>query len=458
MQQPSRILAEKSGKRVQMQFICIIFVAIKLKSYVLLNQTRRFNTQKRIRTSKKNKKIMFMKPATFKDNNWSTTKTAMLRLFIEKGNHTVAELAAGLGVSIPYATKSLNELVEAQLVQEVGKRDNYSRRAPRVYDLIPTSGYFLGIDTGHDRLNLGIIDFCGNMVSNEYKMIYSYEDTNECFDMLTSKINDFIDASGIDRSLIRKACMSVGGRVNPIEGKAHNYFTCLNRPLAEALTESLGIEACIDNDTRCMTYGEYLKGCCKGYRNVVFVNISWGVGIGIIIDGKMYLGKSGYSGEIGHMHIYNNGIICHCGKTGCMETEASGAALQRNMTHALQNGAVSILSGRESAAEELSLSEIIDAIKREDVLSIDNLQKVAVELGTNLAGIINVFNPEILVIGGDLSVTGDYLTQPICMGIKKYSLNLVNEDSVIATSTLTDKAAVTGACLLAQRKLLQETN
>ena len=184
-----------------------------------------------------------MKPATFKDNNWSTTKTAMLRLFIEKGNHTVAELAAGLGVSIPYATKSLNELVEAQLVQEVGKRDNYSRRAPRVYDLIATSGYFLGIDTGHDRLNLGIIDFCGNMVSNEYKMIYSYEDTNECFDMLTSKINDFIDASGIDRSLIRKACMSVGGRVNPIEGKAHNYFTCLNRPLAEALTESLGIEA-----------------------------------------------------------------------------------------------------------------------------------------------------------------------------------------------------------------------
>ena len=172
----------------------------------------------------------------------------------------------------------------------------------------------------------------------------------------------------------------------------------------------------------------------------------------------MYRGKSGSAGEIGHMHIYNNGIICHCGKTGCMETEASGAALQRNMTHALQNGAVSILSGRESAAEELSLSEIIDAIKREDVLSIDNLQKVAVELGTNLAGIINVFNPEILVIGGDLSVTGDYLTQPICMGIKKYSLNLVNEDSVIATSTLTDKAAVTGACLLAQRKLLQETN
>ena len=397
-----------------------------------------------------------MKPATFKDNNWSATKTAMLNLFIENGDQTIAELAAGLKVSIPYATKSLNELVEAQLVHEVGKRDNYSRRAPRVYDLIATSGYFLGIDTGHDRLNLAIADFCGNIVSGEYKIPYRYEDNMECFTALMDKINSFVDASGIDRSLIKKACMSVGGRVNPTEGKAHNYFTCLDKTLAEALTDSLGIAACIDNDTRCMTYGEYLKGCCRGYSDVVFVNISWGIGIGIIIGGEMYLGKTGYSGEIGHMHIYNNGIICHCGKTGCMETEASGSALQRNMTRALKAGAVSILSHRAETEEELNLTEILEAIKREDVLSIESLQKVAVELGNNLAGIINIFNPEILVIGGDLSVTGDYLTQPICMGIKKFSLNLVNEDSVIATSLLTDKAAVTGACLLARRNLLRE--
>ena len=399
-----------------------------------------------------------MNQSILKENKLTETNVALLNLFFEKGDQTVAELAAGLNVSIPYATKSLNELISAKMVHETGKRDNHSRRAPRVYDLIPEAGYFLGIDTGHDRLNLALTDFCGNIVSSNYKIPYDYVNDLECFETLIAIIDQFIEQSGIERSNIIKACMTVGGRVNPYEGKAHNYFTCLDKTLAEALTDALHIDTSIDNDTRCMTYGEYLKGCCKGYRNVVFVNISWGLGIGIIIDGKMYLGKSGYSGEIGHMHIYNNGIICHCGKTGCMETEASGAALQRNMTHALQNGAVSILSGRESAAEELSLSEIIDAIKREDVLSIDNLQKVAVELGTNLAGIINVFNPEILVIGGDLSVTGDYLTQPICMGIKKYSLNLVNEDSVIATSTLTDKAAVTGACLLAQRKLLQETN
>ena len=352
-----------------------------------------------------------MNQSILKENKLTETNVALLNLFFEKGDQTVAELAAGLNVSIPYATKSLNELVSAKMVHETGKRDNHSRRAPRVYDLIPEAGYFLGIDTGHDRLNLALTDFCGNIV---------------------------------------------GGRVNPYEGKAHNYFTCLDKTLAEALTDALHIDTCIDNDTRCMTFGEWYKGSCKGQRNVVFVNVSWGLGIGIIIDGKMCLGKSGYSGEMGHVHIYNNGIICHCGKTGCMETEASGSALQRHMKQKLADGAVSILTHRPNPEQELSLQDILDAIKREDVLSIESLQQMATELGNNLAGIINIFNPEMLVIGGDLSVTGDNLTQPIRMGIHRFSLNMVSEDSIVTTSALTDKAGVIGACLLARHRAIEK--
>lgn len=206
-----------------------------------------------------------------------------------------------------------------------------------------------------------------------------------------------------------------------------------------------------------MTYGEFLKGCCKGVKNAIFVNISWGLGIGIIFDGKLYFGNSGYSGEFGHMHIYNNGIICHCGKTGCLETEVSGMALQRKMTELLLSGETSILSDKVvNKKEPLTLQDILDAIAKEDVLSIEALQKMASELGTNLAGIINIFNPEMLVIGGDLSVTGDYLIQPINMGIKKFSLNVVNEDSKIVISELKDQAGLIGACLMARHKLLSE--
>lgn len=386
---------------------------------------------------------------------WSASKTALLNLLIEHGGQTIAELSSSLGVSVPYTTKTLNELIEDGLIEVTGKKDNYSKRAPKIYDLIATSGYFLGIDTGKQSLTFGICDFCGNMVAEPELIHFDYQDTPECFDRFINLINEYIQKSGIARSQIKKACMSIGGRVNPEIGCAYNYFTCTEMPLAEALTERLDLPFCIDNDTRCMTYGEYLKGVCKGLKNIIFVNVSWGIGIGIIFDGKLYLGKSGFSGEIGHMHIYNNDIICHCGKTGCMETETSGSALLRKMKEALENGGTSVLSDKvKNQHQELTLQDILDAIKKEDVLSIETLQKVAVELGTNLAGIINIFNPEMLVIGGDLSVTGAYLTQPICMGIKKFSLNMVNEDSQVAASTLKEHAGLIGACLMARSKYL----
>lgn len=386
---------------------------------------------------------------------WSASKTALLNLLIEHGGQTIAELSSSLGVSVPYTTKTLNELIEDGLIEVTGKKDNYSKRAPKIYDLIATSGYFLGIDTGKQNLTFGICDFCGNMVAEPELIHFDYQDTPTCFDRFINLINEYIQRSGIARSQIKKACVSIGGRVNPETGCAYNYFTCTTMPLAEALTERLDLPFCIDNDTRCMTYGEYLKGVCKGLKNIIFVNVSWGIGIGIIFDGKLYLGKSGFSGEIGHMHIYNNDIICHCGKTGCMETETSGSALLRKMKEALENGGTSVLSDKvKNQHQELTLQDILDAIKKEDVLSIETLQKVAAELGTNLAGIINIFNPEMLVIGGDLSVTGAYLTQPICMGIKKFSLNMVNEDSQVAVSTLKEHAGLIGACLMARSKYL----
>ena len=310
---------------------------------------------------------------------WSASMTAILNQFIEYGGQTIAELSKSLGVSVPYTTKTLNELIDIGLVQVTGKKDNYSKRAPKIYDLIATSGYFLGIDTGKDNLTFGICDFCGNMVIEPQKIDFIYEDSMECFEQFVSLTNEFIEKSGITKEQIKNTCLSIGGRVNPNTGCAYNYFTCVQKPLAEILSEKLGLSVCIDNDTRCMTYGESLRGVSKGVKNVIFVNISWGIGIGIIIDGRLYLGESGFSGEIGHMHIYNNGIICHCGKTGCMETEASGSALLRKMNQLLKNGETSVLTEKVMKQHQpLTLQDILDAIEKEDVLSIEALQKMAV--------------------------------------------------------------------------------
>lgn len=199
-----------------------------------------------------------------------------------------------------------------------------------------------------------------------------------------------------------------------------------------------------------------MQGCVKGEKNIIFVNVSWGLGIGIIIDGRIYTGKSGFSGEFGHVSAYENEIICHCGKKGCIETEASGSALHRILLERIRNGENSILSDRISSEDPITLDEIIAAVNKEDVLCIEIVEEIGQKLGKQIAGLINIFNPELVIIGGTLSLTGDYITQPIKTAIRKYSLNLVNKDSVILTSKLKDKAGIVGACMLARSRMFED--
>lgn len=297
------------------------------------------------------------------------------------------------------------------LVREIGKKADSAGRIPMVYDLEPTAGYFVGVNPEMDCLALAASDFCGNLITEKQKVPYVYENTPESLAEMGKIINVFIDNLPIKREEILEVCVNVAERVRSLEGRAYNMFTFLEEPLAEKLTKLLELPTCIENDSRSMTYGEFIKGCCKGKKDVIFVNVCWGLGIGIIIDGKLYYGKSGYSGEFGHMTAYNNNIICHCGKIGCIETEVSGRALKRKLTENILAGKPSILSDKVlKQKEELTLEDIMDAIAKEDVLSLATLQHIADELGKQLAGIINIFNPEMLVIGGEMSVTGDYLT------------------------------------------------
>ena len=224
--------------------------------------------------------------------------------------------------------------------------------------------------------------------------------------------------------------------------------------MAEILTEQIGHQVCIDNDTRAMTYGEYMQGCVNGEKNIIFVNISWGLGIGIIIDGKVYSGKSGFSGEFGHISAFDNEILCHCGKKGCLETEASGIALHRILMERIENGETSILS-KQNKSGTFTLDEIIDAVNKEDPLCIEIIEEIGLKLGRQIAGLINIFNPDLVIIGGTLATTGDYIIQPIKTAIRKYSLNLVNKDSAIKSSKLKEKAGVVGACMLARSRIFK---
>ncbi len=390
-------------------------------------------------------------------NQKPSAQSRLLAQFISHGASTIPEIAKAVGVSLPTATSALNELIKAGIVKEIGKKDNSPGRIPMVYDLIPTAGYFVGVNPEMDCLALATSDFSGNLITEKVRVPYEYENTPESLERLGEIINEFIATLPLAKEEILQVCVNLAERVNPFEGRAYNMFTFLKESLTDKLTELIQLPVCIENDSRSMAFAEYCKGCCKGVKDVIFVNVCWGLGIGIIINGQLFYGKSGYSGEFGHMTAYNNNIICHCGKIGCVETEVSGRALKRKLTEKILEGKTSILSDKVlNKKEELSLQDILDAIAKEDVLSLATLQHIADELGKQLAGIINIFNPEMLVIGGEMSVTGDYLTLPVNMGIKKHSLNIMNEDSQIVTSELKDLAGITGACLMARHRLLSE--
>lgn len=383
-------------------------------------------------------------------------KKRIITHYIYNGSSTIVDLSKELNLSVPTITKFISEMHEEGYIDDYGKLETSGGRHPNTYGLNPESGYFIGVDIKKFAVNIGLINFKGDMMELNMNIPYKFENTPEAMEELCNLINAFIKKTKVNTDKILNLNINISGRVNPDSGYSFSQFNFSERPLAEVLTEKIGYQVCIDNDTRAMTYGEYLKGCVKGEKNIIFINLSWGLGIGIIIDGKIYTGKSGFSGEFGHINVFDNEILCHCGKKGCLETEASGSAFHRNLLKQIKNGACSILSNRiDNKDNPLTLDEIIDAVNKEDLLCIEIAEEIGQKLGKHVAGLINIFNPELVIIGGTISATEDYITQPVKTAIRKYSLNLVNQDTTIMTSKLKDKAGIIGACMLARSRMFE---
>lgn len=388
------------------------------------------------------------------NNRNELLKKKIIHYYIANGDATIAEICKEMNLSIPTVTKLISELQEDNYIQDFGKQETSGGRKPSIYGLNPTSGYFVGVDVLHDQINCAAVDFKGDKLRIEENIPYKLENTPAALEQLCLRIDEFIDSLAIPREKILSIGVNISGRVNPVSGYSYSIFYFEEKPLSEILEERLHIKIYIENDTRAMAYGEYMQGVVKGEKNILFVNMSWGLGLGIIIDGKVYYGKSGFSGEFGHFCFFNNEILCHCGKKGCLETEASGSALHRFLLERYREGSSTILAPKIEAQEEISLADLIEAIQKEDVLSIEILEQIGINLGKGIAGLMNIFNPELVVLGGLLSQTGEYLSLPIKSAIRKYSLNLVSQDTEIKLSKLGERAGILGACLLSRSKML----
>jgi predicted NBD/HSP70 family sugar kinase len=370
------------------------------------------------------------------------------------GNTTITDLAQALNISVPKITSLINELITDGLVKDYGKVDSKGGRRASMYGLVAESGFFIGVDVKHYYVNLGLLDFKKNLVTSDMHVPFVLANTRESFDQLIKIIQHFISNLPVQSRNILALCVNLSGRINSESGYSYSFFHFYEEPLSATIEKAIGIRTFLENDSRAMAYGEFHNGIVREEKNVLFVNLDYGIGLGIMIDGKIYRGKSGFGGEFGHIPLFSNEIICHCGKKGCLETEASGQALIRQFKEKIEQGTSSSLLQHNKLPEDLRLSDIIQATKNEDVLSIELIAAVGEKIGRGISVIINIFNPELVILGGTLAETGDYIRLPIRSALNKYSLSLVNNDTQLLMSKLHEQAGVIGGCLIARDKLL----
>lgn len=386
-------------------------------------------------------------------------KTALLKLqlighYIMGGDFSITDLSHEMNLSVPTVTKLVSELIEEGFVHDFGKQGTAGGRRPNIYGLNPYAGYFVGVDIKKDIITLAIINFKGQVVDMRDCVPFVMENSVQALDRLCDVVNGFIAKSKIDRAKIFSVGFNLSGRVNSKTGYSYSYFFGEEEPLTMLLEKRLGCKVYVENDTRAMTYGEYMCGVGNNEDTMIFVNASWGLGVGLVIDRKLFYGRSGFSGEFGHFPLLDNEVICRCGKRGCLETGASGSAVHRIFMEKLAQKRVSMLSDKYNRGEQILLEDILEALGQEDVLAIEVMETVGHTLGKAMAGLINLFNPDLIVLGGTLAVAKDYIMLPLKSAINKYSLQLVNKDTTIKLSKLGEKAGAVGACMLSRSKML----
>lgn len=388
------------------------------------------------------------------DGKNSSMKQRIIGLCINDGDYSLADLSKELDTSIPTTTKLVGELVDDGLLVEIGKLGTNGGRRPSIFGLNPSAGYFVGVDIRRKFIDFAVTDFKGSLIDYHDKVEFTVENSEESFSKLCKMIKKELIETGIDPEKVLSYGFNLTGRVNNETGYCFSYFLGEDKPIASVLEAELGKPVYVDNDSRAMTYGEYICGTSNGVRNMLYLNVAWGLGMGMIVDGKLSYGKSGFSGEIGHFPLLNNNCICHCGKMGCLETGASGSAVYRILMERLKEGRTSTLSDKFQRGEKIHMEEILDAVHEEDVLAIEVIEEIGTTLGRAIAGLINLFNPELIVIGGTISETKEYLLLPIKSAVQKHSLNIINSDTSIKISKLGKKAGTIGSCMLSRSKLL----
>lgn len=397
------------------------------------------------------------------NNSNVTLKKGMARKRIIRSlyyNGTLSNLEIGrqLFITPPSVNLLLKGLIEEGIVGITGHGSSKGGRKPRMYGLVKDFAYVVAVDMDQYYTRLAIFNLHNENITPPKVIPLKLDNEKQTFDTLITEIQELIRSSKIERSKFLGVGLSMPGLVNTKLGVNYTFLNFgSSKSLQQLIEEKLHIPVYIENDASVLALGESKFGLAKGVSNALVIKMNWGVGLGLILNGSLYRGSAGMAGEFSHIPTVDNGIICSCGKQGCLETETSAIVLAKLAKEGIREGKLSTLKNMVNEdLEKIDSSMVVKAASMGDQYSVQILSLVGFNLGKGIAILIHLFNPELIILGGSMAKANQYLMVPIQQALNKYCIPRIHDVTRIGVSSLDDRGGLIGAVVLVMENVFDE--
>lgn len=360
-----------------------------------------------------------------------------------------ADLSSRIHKSIPLTTQYLNELIQHKLVVESGYAESTGGRRPLMYSIKKNVFYIVAVAMDQLVTRIALISSDNTIVGKVEKYDLPLANHPDALNTLITHLKCFINEAGVAPSKIIGIGIGMPGFVDPVRGLNHTFLPCKEGSIISNVENALHIPTFIDNDSSLIALAELKWGAARDRQNVMVLNIGWGIGLGIIANGKLFRGHDGFAGEFSHIPLFDNNKRCSCGKYGCLETETSLQVVVEKAIKKLKNASNNtLLSSLRKETTEEAAKKIIEAAQKGDKFAIEQLSASAYNIGRGVAILIHLLNPELIVISGAGSRAGKVWIAPILQAINEHCIPKLAEHIDIQISSLTYNAEIIGAAAL----------
>jgi len=309
--------------------------------------------------------------------------------------------------------------------------------------------WVIGIDLGGTKIGTGLVDLDGQVHVRDYQLTKAIQGRDAVIERMIAAARHVMDKANVRSDDVSSIGVGAPGPLDIPKGMLTdppNLPTWRNVPLRQIVRDALGIPTYLENDANAAAIGEYLYGAGRGTRNMIYVTVSTGIGGGLILNGQIFHGVSGGAGEIGHTTILPNGPHCGCGNRGCLEALSSGTAIAREGQELVNRGVPTLIAELvKDAPYSVSAKDVVEAMRQGDAYATEIIIQAMHYLGIGMANLVNLFNPEMIVIGGGLSNLGEMLLDPVRRGIALRAFPAAAQQVRVTLAQLGDDVGIVGA-------------